>query len=264
MQTSFKKRISLSPNFWPTIVHRQKGFGAFRAEQWLPLFSCCSTWSYIVGGPGAGNWVGISLYSIGGVWVCTHVLTLFAFTQAYPTLSVIKSYTYINLYHFSFTEAANTEWSGSELGSKRWHQSRFQQIKISRWWTSLLVLFHSHRALVSELLVHIRQAMRAQCLIYSSVTRATHKRGEFEHRAACSCHLHPVWFIVALMIFSPWENAEPSLLVLISESGLDKIIFFASFIHDVCDTNEALWDQLSTWLLFLIVDYRLKELFDQK
>lgn len=85
--------------------------------------------------------------------------------------------------------------------------------------------------------------MRAQCLIYSSVTRATHKRGEFEHRAACSCHLHPVWFIVALMIFSPWENAEPSLLVLISERGLDKITFFASFVHDVHNTNEALWSR---------------------
>jgi len=64
------------------------------------LFSCCSTCSYIVGGPGAGNWVGISLlYSIGGVWVCTHVLALFAFTQAYSThyqlLSHILTLTFI-------------------------------------------------------------------------------------------------------------------------------------------------------------------------
>lgn len=149
-----------------------------------------------------------------------HVLALFAFTQVYPTLLVIKSYLH-QLLLLRFLWSGKHEWSGSELRCKRWHQSLFRRIKKSRWWMSLMHWFHSQRALVSEPLVHIRQAMRAQCLIYSPVTRATHKRGEFEHRAACSCHLHPVWFIVALMIFSLWENASPSPLVFLSEWGLE-------------------------------------------
>lgn len=200
--------------------HSETGFVAFRAEQWLPSYSCCLTGSHIVGGPGAGNWVGISLlHGTGSVHPCAMCWPYLYSHNCNPTLLVIKSYLH-QLLLLWFLRSSKHEWSGSELRCKWWHQSIWR-IKKSRWWMSLVHWFYSHRALVSEPLIPIRQAMRAQCLIYGPVTRATHKRGEFEHRAACSCQMYPVWFIVALLIFSLWDNTAPSLLVYLSEWGLE-------------------------------------------